>query len=31
MGNGWGCVADVEGTSTLLDGAVGHGHPLVLT
>ena len=31
MGNGWRCVADVEGTGTLLDGTVRHGHPLVLT
>ena len=31
MGNGRWRVADVEGTSTLLDGTVRHGHPLVLT
>jgi hypothetical protein len=28
MGNGRRRVADVEGTSTLLDGTVHHGHPL---
>jgi hypothetical protein len=30
MSNGWRRIADVKGVSTLSDGTVRHGHPLVL-